>query len=99
MKQVKASPGYEGWIIVFPRGKADGYFVAMRENADGTVSSVSRGAFGWEMRGTLRPELETKPVTTKKERDWVDHCQRMEDRAGRVSDALYQVAKANEVQA
>jgi hypothetical protein len=96
MKIAKVSPDYEDWLIVFPRGKADGYFVAMKKNADGTVSSVSRSAFGLGMRGTLRPELETKSVTTKKEREWVDHCRRMEEKAGAVNDALYAVMKANE---
>jgi hypothetical protein len=94
-REVKPSPGYENWIIIFPRGKADGYFVAAEKNADGTVTFQS-GRFG--ERGTLRPDLETKPVTTKKEREWVNHCLRMQDRASRVNDALYRVAKANEVQ-
>lgn len=89
----KVSPGYENWLIVFPRGRADSYFVAAEKNTDGTVTFQS-GRFG--ERGTLRADVETKPVTTKKERDWVDHCLQMQDRAGRINDALYQVAKANE---
>ena len=89
----EVSPGYENWLIVFPRGKADGYFVAGEKNGDGTVT-FSRGRMG--DRGVLRTDLETKPVTTKKERDWIDHCRKMQDRAARVNDALYQVAKANE---
>jgi hypothetical protein len=95
-REAKPSPGYENWIIIFPRGKADDYFVAAEKNTDGTVT-FSRGR-GFGERGTLRSEVETKPVTTKKEREWVDHCLQMQDRAARINDALYQVAKANEVQ-
>ena len=93
MKERKPSPGYENWLIVFPRGKADSYFLAAEKNDDGTVT-FSNGR--WGTRGTLRPDLETKPVTTKKEREWVDHCKRMRERATKINDALYQVAKANE---
>ena len=89
----KVSPGYENWLIVFPRGKADGYMIAGEKNTDGTIT-FSRGRMA--ERGTLRADLETKPVTTKKERELVDHCREMQDRAARINSALYAVAKANE---
>jgi hypothetical protein len=38
MKHSKPSPGYENWLIVFPRGKTDSYFLAAEKNEDGTVT-------------------------------------------------------------
>ena len=92
-KQRKASPGYENWLVWYRRSDPeDRYFKVFEKNADGTVTHWTLN-FG--QTGTLTPEAlaATKPVTTKKERDWVDHTKRMIQRGIDKTDAQYTLLK------
>jgi hypothetical protein len=89
----KPSVGYEGWLVVFPRGNEGDmeYFKVGEKKDDGTITFW---VFNMGDNGTLRPDVMTKPVTRKKERERVDQAKRGIQRGIERMDVQYSIEKA-----
>ena len=92
MRKQKSSLGYENWLVWYRREDAeDRYFRVFEKNPDGSVTEWCRN-FG--TTGFLKPDVQVKPVTTKKEREWVDHVKRMIQRGMELTDIQYMLMRA-----
>lgn len=83
---------YDGWLVVFPRGRADGYFEVAEKHENGTVTFWTRNMGHC---GTLKPDVETKPVTRCVERERVELIKRGIQRGIELSQIQYDLAKSS----